>query len=332
MLDLLRERPRPDTGARAGRSRWAAIGAAVAVTLGAGGAITSLASTSPAPSVFVPMTPCRLLDTRAGITNVGPRATPLGQGEIYVTPGRGQVGACTIPTTATALSMNVAIIDPSKPSYLTVYPGDAARPTAANLNWVAGQDPTPNAVTSGLGADGSLAFFNLAGTVELSVDVVGYYLPADAQASDFSSDLAALGNTVSSIQTRVSTLESPVEIVSTPISVPNNVTAQLSTQIASLTTTTTGRWSISSVWNLSVACSSGTGYVAFLLVDDVIVASTMVAITGTTAGRTAFIGTTPNSIVAGPHTVKVGAWCSAGTVTAIGGIPNTGVTNVTVLR
>jgi hypothetical protein len=258
VLDLLRDRPARNAEPRSARSRWAAIGAAVAVSLGAGGAITSLAASSASASVFVPVTPCRLLDTRPGVTNVGPRATPIGAGEVYITPGRGTVGACTIPAEATALSLNVVIVDPTRPSYLTVFPGDAARPTSANLNWVAGQDPTPNAVTSGLGADGSIAFFNLAGSVELSVDVVGYYVPADTLASEVSSDLAGLTYTVNDLQTEVDGLTTPVEIVSTPISVPGNMTAQLSTEIASLTTTATGRWSISSVWNMAASCSSGT--------------------------------------------------------------------------
>lgn len=51
---------------------------------------------------------------------------------------------------------------------------------ASNLNWQAGQAPTPNAVTASLSADGALAFYNLAGTVDVLVDIVGYYEPAAA--------------------------------------------------------------------------------------------------------------------------------------------------------
>ena len=46
------------------RSRWAALGAAVAVTLGAGGLVSVSAET--AESVFVGVTPRRVLDTREG--------------------------------------------------------------------------------------------------------------------------------------------------------------------------------------------------------------------------------------------------------------------------
>jgi len=52
------------TQRRLWRSRWAAVGAAVAVTLGAGGLYTSFAAT--APSNFIAVSPVRVLDTRLG--------------------------------------------------------------------------------------------------------------------------------------------------------------------------------------------------------------------------------------------------------------------------
>jgi hypothetical protein len=45
------------------RSRWAAIGAAVAVTLGGGAVMVASAETAP-DNLFTAITPCRLLDTR----------------------------------------------------------------------------------------------------------------------------------------------------------------------------------------------------------------------------------------------------------------------------
>jgi hypothetical protein len=47
---------------------------------------------------------------------------------------------------------------------------------SANLNWVAGQPPVSNAVTSDISADGKISFYNLAGSVNLSADIVGYYV------------------------------------------------------------------------------------------------------------------------------------------------------------
>ena len=43
------------------------------------------------------------------------------------------------------------------------------------MNWVAGQVPTANAVTAALSGSGTLSFYNLAGNVDLAMDVVGDY-------------------------------------------------------------------------------------------------------------------------------------------------------------
>jgi len=90
-------------------------------------------------------------------------------------------GNCAIPDGATALSMNVVSVNPSGASYLTVFPADEPRPLSSSLNWVGGQAPTPNAVTVAVSEDGRIAFYNNAGTVDLAVDVVGYYEPAGSE-------------------------------------------------------------------------------------------------------------------------------------------------------
>ena len=72
--------------------------------------------------------------------------------------------------------MNVTAVSPNDQSYLTVFPADAARPLASSVNWVAGQGPTPNAVTSDVSADGKVSFFNNAGTVDVVADIVGYFV------------------------------------------------------------------------------------------------------------------------------------------------------------
>jgi hypothetical protein len=68
-------------------------------------------------------------------------------------------------------------IAPTAGSFLTVFPAGTGRRTASSLNWVAGQAPTPNSVTAAVSADGRLSLFNLAGTVHLAVDVVGWFAP-----------------------------------------------------------------------------------------------------------------------------------------------------------
>jgi hypothetical protein len=161
-------------GLSGGRSRWIAVGAVVATLFGGGQLLTASAAGSANASSFVPITPCRLLDTRAS-DQVGPRGTPLGPVTTYTATVWGANGNCNIPAGATGFSMNVVVINPTAASFLTVFPADATRPLASSLNWVAGQPPTPNAVTVAASADGKVSFYNLSGDVDLAVDIVGYY-------------------------------------------------------------------------------------------------------------------------------------------------------------
>jgi hypothetical protein len=116
-----------------------------------------------------------LLDTRAGADNVGPRSTPLGPNETWTVSVLSNGGNCMLPAVPVALSLNVTIVNPSAASYLTLFPAHVARPLSSNLNWVARQAPTPNAVTVPLSWDGQLNFYNFAGTVDVVADMVGYY-------------------------------------------------------------------------------------------------------------------------------------------------------------
>ena len=175
----------PASARRLARSRWAAIGAALTVALGAGGLLTASAVDS-VPTTYVAITPCRVVDTRAGTDNVGPRATPIGNGETYSAAFVGAVGKCNIPANAVAVVLNLAIVNPTGNSFLTVFPAGGSVPLAANLNYTAGQAPVSNAATVQIGTGGQLSFFNLRGTVDVTADVSGYYLPAGSKTQTIS--------------------------------------------------------------------------------------------------------------------------------------------------
>ena len=126
------------------RARWAAVGAAVAVSLGVGGvAVTNAVVSTGERTAFIPISPCRLFDTRPAPAQVGPRSAPLGPHEIYAVQVTGTNGNCTIPSDASAVAMNVTTVGGTAPSYLTLWPSDVAQPLASNLNWVPGSPPTP---------------------------------------------------------------------------------------------------------------------------------------------------------------------------------------------
>ncbi|MEP7046634.1 MAG: hypothetical protein ABI949_08150 [Ilumatobacteraceae bacterium] len=158
------------------------------------GLVQSVTAATGSPSVFVPITPCRLVDTRTGDIHVGARTTPIGANEAVTLAVWGANGNCTIPSTATGIATNTTAVNPTAGSFLTVYPADASpRPTASNLNFVAGSPPTPNQVTVGLSAAGAIAVYNLTGTVDVIVDIVGYYQRAGGASGNGSLLVEAAG-------------------------------------------------------------------------------------------------------------------------------------------
>jgi hypothetical protein len=130
-------------------------------------------------AAFVSITPCRLFDMRPAPDLVGARSTPLAQTETYTQQVTGSNGNCVIPADATGVAMNVTTVGGTDSSFLTIWPADATRPLASNLNWVAGAAPTPNKVDVKLSSDGKINLFNNAGSVFVLADVVGYYADHD---------------------------------------------------------------------------------------------------------------------------------------------------------
>ena len=64
--------------------------------------------------------------------------------------------------------------DASAPSYVTVFPAGAQRPTASSLDMNAGQT-VANLVLAKVGTGGAISLYNNTGTTHLVVDVVGWF-------------------------------------------------------------------------------------------------------------------------------------------------------------
>ncbi|MGB1083778.1 MAG: hypothetical protein ACPG1B_04135, partial [Ilumatobacteraceae bacterium] len=155
------------------RSRWAAIGAAVAVTLGAGGLISVNAAND--TSSLVPITPARILDTRSG-DRVGSLDT-AGASDPYRLK---VIGTDGIPATGvTAVSLNVTAVETQTNDFggfVAVYPCasvSTTKPDVSNMNFGSGQT-IANAVTVPVSADGYICLY-VYGTAHLLVDANGYY-------------------------------------------------------------------------------------------------------------------------------------------------------------
>jgi len=116
------------------------------------------------------VTPFRALDTRYG---TGGRTTPLGPNQSYDVTVRGTGG---VPTTADSVVVNVTVVGPTTPGFLTVWPALQTRPLASNLNFVAGQ-VVPNLVLAKVGTNNKISVYNPYGSTHVVMDVVGYLSP-----------------------------------------------------------------------------------------------------------------------------------------------------------
>ncbi len=129
----------------------------------------------PTGAAYTGLTPARLMDTRPGLPTVDGAASGAGPVGAGGTTDLTVVGRGGVPATGVgAVALNVTATGPTANSYVTVWPAGAARPTASNLNVVAGQT-VPNMVIVPVGAGGKISLFNFAGTVDLVVDVLGWF-------------------------------------------------------------------------------------------------------------------------------------------------------------
>lgn len=189
-------------------NRWkkfAAVAAIAAMSAGAGVAyaggpdhsgagITPPAQTSATKNLgtgvsetkFVPITPCRLVDTRqagAGgpIQSGQARAYDVrGTGSTFAAQG-GHANGCGIPSTGvTAVDVTVTAVGAAGNGFLRVYP--SSEPTATFLNYTASFNPSNSGTVALCGADGGLCLINhdlvvKANTkaTDVVIDVQGYY-------------------------------------------------------------------------------------------------------------------------------------------------------------
>ncbi len=159
------------TGLTPGDSYTFSVTATNAV--GTGPPSATLTEVLPAP--FVPVAPTRICDTRTG-TNTPCSGQTLSAGSVLSV----QVTGGVVPTGATAVVANVTVTGGTAQSYLTAYPEGSSRPLASNLNFTSGQT-VANLVTVPLSATGGIDLYNAAGSVNVLVDVTGYYGPGTGQ-------------------------------------------------------------------------------------------------------------------------------------------------------
>jgi hypothetical protein len=146
-------------------------------------------------TTFVPVTPCRIVDTRSAGGPLAPNAVR----DFYVAgktgfASQGGSGTCGIPEHATAVAATFTAVGPDGNGFVRAWPVDEPAPVATLLNYQRtsggiGTGATV-AITPGSGKD--LRVRNLNATTHLVVDVAGYY------ASPLWATVSSVGNLINS--------------------------------------------------------------------------------------------------------------------------------------
>jgi hypothetical protein len=125
----------------------------------------------PQPLRFVPVTPCRVADTRLPAGPFGGPSFAGGSSRDFVVPASG----CGVPVTAQAYSLNVTVVPSGGLNYLTIWPGGQPRPVASLLNSDGRVKANATIVPAGTG--GAVSVFATE-TTDALLDIDGYFVSA----------------------------------------------------------------------------------------------------------------------------------------------------------
>ena len=148
----------------------------VAIAVAALG-LTGAASLAEAagPYQFYPVTPCRIVDTRAGL---GGYTGLMPNGAVKTFTIRSSA-PCFVPADAQAVAFNVTVADPQAAGWVALYPTGSAWPGVSTINFIAGENLANGAIVP-LGPTAPdlnvlAAFATNPVGVNVILDITGYF-------------------------------------------------------------------------------------------------------------------------------------------------------------
>ncbi len=128
-------------------------------------------SSSPTGLQFIPVTPCRVADTRNATGAFGGPELGAGTSREFDIPQ----SACSIPSSAVAYSLNATVIPKGPLGYLTLWPSGQPQPTVSTLN--SDGRVKANAAIVPAGTNGGVSVF-VTDPTQVVLDIDGYFVPA----------------------------------------------------------------------------------------------------------------------------------------------------------
>jgi uncharacterized repeat protein (TIGR03803 family) len=123
------------------------------------------------PIQFVPVTPCRLIDTR----QQGQHPIQGGTSENFIIP---QLGGCSIPTSAAAYSLNVTVVPITTLGYLTIWPEGEIQPLVSTMNSPDGRIKANAAIVP---SGNNAVSVYVTDTTNVILDIDGYFTAPGSQ-------------------------------------------------------------------------------------------------------------------------------------------------------
>lgn len=177
----------------------------ILVRCGIGGAcLAALSASAQSLQSFVPVTPCRPVDTRLANGPFGGPSMTAGSTRNFLLPASN----CNLPANAAAYSINVTLVPAGSVSYLTIWPAGSPQPYVSTVNDFTGL-VIANAAIVPAGVNGAVSVF-VTDTTNVVIDVNGYFvsntdasdntalgrssLPASSGAQNTGIGFASLGN------------------------------------------------------------------------------------------------------------------------------------------
>ncbi len=148
----------------------------------------SLQARADSALTFVPIVPCRAVDTRMARGIFGSPDLVPGTRDFPILSS-----SCGIPSTAVGYSLNITVVPKETLQFITIYPTGQARPETSTLNAWNGE-AVANAAMVPAGTDGKISVFTTDET-ELILDINGYMIPASVGQQGPAGPVGATGAT-----------------------------------------------------------------------------------------------------------------------------------------
>jgi YVTN family beta-propeller protein len=128
---------------------------------------------------FIPVTPCRVVDTRNPNGPFGGPPILGGTRRDFSIPQ----GACNIPASAVAYSLNVTVVPSGQLGYLTMWPTSESQPGTSTMNSPDGRVKANAAIMQG-GVSAAVSVY-ASDTTNVILDINGYFAPASSNTLAF---------------------------------------------------------------------------------------------------------------------------------------------------